>query len=63
MKTIPHSFLLALASVTLCGMPALRAADTDPKIAEVTKTAEAASARRVPCASPSVKLLTSSTLV
>ncbi len=37
MKTIPHSFLLALASVTLCGMPALRAADTDPKIAEVTK--------------------------
>src|SRR6266478_880733 len=41
MKTIPHSLLLALASITLCGMPALRAADTDPKIAEITKTAEA----------------------
>src|SRR5436309_2235915 len=41
MKTIFHSLLLVLASVGLCGVPALRAAETDPKIAEVTKTAEA----------------------
>ena len=41
MKTIPHSILLALASVALYGTPALRAADIDPKIAEITKTAEA----------------------
>ncbi len=40
-KTIPHSLLVALASISLCGMPALRAADNDPKIAEITKTAEA----------------------
>jgi uncharacterized protein (TIGR02246 family) len=41
MKMIPHSLLLALASVTLCGTQTLRAAETDPKIAEITKTAEA----------------------
>src|SRR5881275_201670 len=41
MKMIPHSLLLALASVTLCGMPALRAAESDPRTGEITKTAEA----------------------
>jgi len=41
MKTIPHSLLLALASISLCGTPPLRAADIDPKIAEIAKTAEA----------------------
>src|SRR5947207_13940764 len=41
MKTVPHSLLVTLASIALCGTPALRAADTDPKIAEVAKTAEA----------------------
>jgi uncharacterized protein (TIGR02246 family) len=41
MKTIQYLFLLALASVALCGTQTLRAADIDPKIAEITKTAEA----------------------
>src|SRR5437762_12829839 len=41
MKMIPHSLLLALASGTLCGMPALRAAESDPRTGEITKTAEA----------------------
>src|SRR5947208_14301415 len=41
MKTIPHSLLLALASIGLCGMPALRAAESDPRMGEITKTAEA----------------------
>src|SRR5438046_874727 len=37
MKMIPHSLLLALASGTLCGMPALRAAESDPRTGEITK--------------------------
>src|SRR6266496_6574594 len=41
MKTIPHFLLLALASVTLWGMPALRATESDPRTGEITKTAEA----------------------
>src|SRR6266516_5398291 len=41
MKTIQHPLLLALASITLCGMPALRAAESDPRTGEITKTAEA----------------------
>jgi len=41
MKTIPHSLLLALASIGLCGMSALRAAESDPRTGEITKTAEA----------------------
>src|SRR5437762_12868495 len=41
MKRIPHSLLVALATICVSGMQALRAADIDPKIAEVTKTAEA----------------------
>src|SRR5438094_8049729 len=41
MKTIPHSLLLALASIGLFGMAALRAAESDPRTGEITKTAEA----------------------
>src|SRR5882724_3863136 len=41
MKTIPHSLLVTLATISLSGMQALLAADTDPKVAEVTKTAGA----------------------
>src|SRR5437763_14118756 len=41
MKMIPHSLLLALASGTLCGMSALRAAESDSRTGEITKTAEA----------------------
>ena len=41
MKTIQHPLLLALASITLCGLPALRAAESDPRTGEITKTAEA----------------------
>lgn len=41
MKMIPTSLVLTLASITFCTMPAVRAAETDPKIAEITKTAEA----------------------
>src|SRR5436309_15464361 len=41
MKMIPHSLLLALASVTLCGMPALRAAESDARTGEITKSAKA----------------------
>ena len=41
MKTIQRPFLVTLASVTLCGMPAMRAAETNPQAAEITKTAEA----------------------
>src|SRR5881628_3353035 len=41
MKMIPTSLVLTLASITFCTLPAVRAAETDPKIAEITKTAEA----------------------
>ena len=41
MKTIQRPFLVTLASVMLCGMPAMRAAETNPQAAEITKTAEA----------------------
>src|SRR5260370_13012786 len=41
MKMIPTSLVLTLASITFCTMPAVRAAETDHKIAEITKTAEA----------------------
>ena len=40
MKKIQHLFLVTLASVVLCGMPAMRAAENDAQ-AEITKTAEA----------------------
>ena len=41
MKMIPTSLVLTLISVTLCSMPAVRAAESDPRTAEITKTAEA----------------------
>jgi uncharacterized protein (TIGR02246 family) len=41
MKMIPHSLLLALASISLCGIPAMRAAENNPQAGEITKTAEA----------------------
>src|SRR5437870_13730909 len=41
MNPLPHSRLLALASIGLCGMSALRAAESDPRTGEITKTAEA----------------------
>src|SRR5258708_25613759 len=41
MKMIPTSLVLTLASITFSTIPAVRAAETDPKIAEITKTAEA----------------------
>ena len=39
MEMIPTSLVLTLAGITFCTMPAVRAAETDPKIAEITKTA------------------------
>src|SRR5436305_12166645 len=41
MKTIPHSLLLALASIVSSDMSALRAAESDPRTGEITKPAEA----------------------
>ena len=41
MKIILYSFPLTLVGVGLCVIPVLRAAETDPRTTEITKTAEA----------------------
>jgi len=40
-NTAPQPLLLVLVSLSLCGIPGLRGAETDPRTGEITKTAEA----------------------
>ena len=40
-NTAPQPLLLVLVSLSLCGIPGLRGAETDPRTAEITKTAGA----------------------